>query len=128
METDLHLTRDNVVVLTHDPFLTPRLCRELTPDASPLAEAPAVRALTLDQIRRYAADHNSDPAHFPGQSADVTPAAALFAKERGIHPYAMPASPICSPSPAPMPGRSANRRVRHWPNGRAPGVSASTWS
>ena len=51
VETDLHLTRDNVVVLTHDPFLTGRLCRELSANAVPLENRPAVRALTLAQVR-----------------------------------------------------------------------------
>src|ERR1700676_374017 len=51
VETDLHLTRDNVVVLSHDPFLSDRLCRTLSPDAVALVPQPAVSALTLAQIR-----------------------------------------------------------------------------
>jgi glycerophosphoryl diester phosphodiesterase len=90
VETDLHLTRDGVVVLTHDPFLTDRLCRELTPAAVPLARRPAVRSLTLGQVREYAADRNPDPARFPDQDDDATPAARLFAEERGTHPFAVP--------------------------------------
>jgi glycerophosphoryl diester phosphodiesterase len=91
VETDLHLTRDDVVVLSHDAFLTGRLCRELTSHAVPLGERLPVRALTLDQLRHYAADCNPDPARFPDQVAEVTPLAELFAGERGLHPFAVPA-------------------------------------
>jgi glycerophosphoryl diester phosphodiesterase len=90
VETDLHLTRDGVVVLSHDAVLTGRLCRALAPNAVPLGERPAVRALTLEQVRLYAADRNPDPACFPDQSPDVTPLAQLFADDRGIHPFAVP--------------------------------------
>src|SRR5271156_1474281 len=64
VETDLHLTRDNAVVLTHDPFLTGRLCRALAADALPLSNRLSVRSLTLAQIRAYAADRNPGPARF----------------------------------------------------------------
>ncbi len=90
VETDLHLTRDGVVVLTHDPFLTDRLCRGLSADAPLLAQRPAVRSLTLAQVRMVAADRNPDPARFPEQTAVETPAARLFAVERGMSSYTVP--------------------------------------
>src|SRR5260370_13278756 len=90
VETDLHLTRDGVVVLSHEAFLTGRLCRELSPEAVPLEDRPAVRGLTLDQVRLCAADRNPDPARFHDQTLDVTPLAQLFADGQGIHPFAVP--------------------------------------
>ena len=90
IETDLHLTRDDVVVLSHDPFLISRHCREVSPNAVPLANRPSVRSLTLAQIRCYAADQNPDSARFRDQTAAVTPVAQQFAAARGIGPFAVP--------------------------------------
>ncbi len=76
IETDVHLSRDDVAVLFHDSHLTDRLC---TP--SPGAAAPLVRSLTLEQLRGY----RIGPA-----AQTVTPAAQRFAEQRGIHPYGIP--------------------------------------
>jgi glycerophosphoryl diester phosphodiesterase len=84
VETDLHLTRDSVVVLCHDPLLDGRTLRP-TPPAGTL-----VSALSLAELRTYRADRNPDPVRFPTQDAAVTPLAALFAAEHGINPYAIP--------------------------------------
>lgn len=52
IETDLALTKDGVLVLAHDPRLNPALARAA--DGRWLvAEGPAIRALTLDELRRY---------------------------------------------------------------------------
>lgn len=52
LETDLAVTRDGVVVISHDPVLNPDLTRG--PDGQWLATAgPAIRTLTLDELRRY---------------------------------------------------------------------------
>ena len=52
LETDLAVTRDDVVVISHDPVLNPDLTRG--PDGQWLASAgPAIRTLTLDELRRY---------------------------------------------------------------------------
>src|SRR5260370_38486780 len=87
VETDLHLTRDGVVVLSHEAFLTGRLCRELSPEAVPLEDRPAVRGLPLAPVRLWAADRNPDPARFPDPPPDGTPWAHLFAAGQGIHPF-----------------------------------------
>src|SRR5437868_7813113 len=67
VETDLHLSRDGVPVVTHDPEISEHLCRlpegKAAPD--PLTRPP-VRALTLAQLRQYRADGNPDPRRFPG--------------------------------------------------------------
>lgn len=52
LETDLAVTRDGIVVLSHDPVLNPDLTRG--PDGQWLATAgPAIRTLTLDELQRY---------------------------------------------------------------------------
>ncbi|HZU35437.1 MAG TPA: glycerophosphodiester phosphodiesterase family protein, partial [Gemmataceae bacterium] len=84
IETDLHLTRDGIVVLCHDPRLDPRIYHPAPPPEA------AVSALNLADLRVYCADGNPDPVRFPAQAATVTPLAAVFAEHHGLHPYAVP--------------------------------------
>lgn len=52
LETDLAVTRDGVVVISHDPVLNPALTRG--PDGQWLTAAgPAIRTLSLDELMRY---------------------------------------------------------------------------
>lgn len=83
IETDLHLTRDGVVVLCHEPYVSAHLFRDV-------AEPRPICQLTLAELRQYEADRNPDPARFPAQDATVTPLAARFAAEHDIAPYAVP--------------------------------------
>jgi glycerophosphoryl diester phosphodiesterase len=72
LETDLGVTRDDVIVIAHDPVLNPDLVR--TSDGRWLtAKGPAIRTLTLDELRRYDIGR-IDPAsryatQFPSQVA-----------------------------------------------------------
>src|SRR6185437_3481876 len=62
IETDVHLTADNVPVLYHDHTLSERLCRLLPAGTGPApARRPLLRRLTLAQLRGYRADLNPDP-------------------------------------------------------------------
>jgi glycerophosphoryl diester phosphodiesterase len=91
IETDVHLTRDGVAVLCHDPLLLNPPCSLLRPESAAAAAAPPqVSRLTLADVRGYRADGNSDPRRFPEQRAAVTPLAALFAEKHGLHPYGIP--------------------------------------
>jgi glycerophosphoryl diester phosphodiesterase len=91
IETDVHLTGDGVAVLCHDPLLCDPPYRLLRPgSAGSFAMPPLVSRLTLADLRGYRADGNPDPSRFPDQSAAVTPLAALFAKQHGLHPYGIP--------------------------------------
>jgi glycerophosphoryl diester phosphodiesterase len=91
IETDVHLTRDDVPVLCHDPHITERLCKLLpNRNAAPPTDRPMVRSLTLEELRCYRADVNPDTARFPNQSADAPPLARAFAAARDMHPYAIP--------------------------------------
>ncbi|MBI5200211.1 MAG: MFS transporter, partial [Elusimicrobia bacterium] len=51
LELDLHATKDDVLVVTHDPFLSPELC--LGPNGERLTEKAWVRKLTLKELQRY---------------------------------------------------------------------------
>ena len=65
IETDVHLTKDDVAVLFHD--------------ARPAVNAPLIRSLTLEQLRAY---HVGNAA--------PTPLALRFAVGRGLDPYGIP--------------------------------------
>jgi len=91
IETDVHLTRDGVAVLCHDPLLCDPPCRLLgSGSAASSGVPPWVSRSTLADLRGYRADGNPDPGRFPDQSAAVTPLAALFAEQHGLHPYGIP--------------------------------------
>src|SRR5437763_12408148 len=52
LETDLAVTKDDVIVISHDPFLNPDMVRD--PEGRWLtAKGPAIRTLTLAELRRY---------------------------------------------------------------------------
>jgi glycerophosphoryl diester phosphodiesterase len=94
VETDLHLTRDGVLVCYHDPFLPGRTCRLASPGASngrnSCNDSVPLSTLTLADLRDYRADRNPDPTRFPIQDSGVTPAARLLSNLRGTDPYQIP--------------------------------------
>jgi glycerophosphoryl diester phosphodiesterase len=91
IETDVHLTRDGVPVLIHDPAVSERLCRQLPAlDGSNPQRCVLVSTLTLDQLSRLAADRNPDPKRFPEQDPSITSLAGWFCGHHGMHPYAPP--------------------------------------
>lgn len=77
IETDLHLTRDGVVVLCHEPAL--RL---------PSGCLLWVRDATLTQLRQCRVP--VDSRHFPEQRAEATPLAAWFAEQHEFDAHAPP--------------------------------------
>jgi len=92
LELDLHLTRDGIIVVTHDPRIGPQLARLVSGSASPDPVCiPLVSRLTRAELLGYRANRNPDPVGFPDQDALVTPAAALFAAERQQALYTPPA-------------------------------------
>lgn len=91
IETDLHLSCDGQVVVSHDPTIGPRLCR-LVPGytgAEPVSR-PLLSQLTVAQLRCYQADGNPDPARFPTQDNTSTPVATAFSQQRGVNVYGLP--------------------------------------
>ena len=52
IETDMAVTQDDVVVMSHDPFLNPDIVRD--PDGHWLsAKGPPIRTLSFDELARY---------------------------------------------------------------------------
>jgi glycerophosphoryl diester phosphodiesterase len=91
LETDLHLTADDVPILYHDPQVQPRLCSlRAGANAPDPAVQPLVRSLTLGQLRGYRVEHNPDAARFPRQDTVATPLARQYAAERDLDPLGIP--------------------------------------
>ncbi len=91
IETDVHLTRDGVPVLYHDPAISARICRRPRGSRSPdPATEPLISSLTLAELRGYRANRNPDRRRFPDQNASITPLARNVARSLGIEPYTPP--------------------------------------
>jgi glycerophosphoryl diester phosphodiesterase len=70
LETDLAITKDDVVVISHDPLLNPDLVRG--PDGQWIrAPGPMIRSLTLAELKRYDIGRTNPASRyakqFPGQ-------------------------------------------------------------
>jgi glycerophosphoryl diester phosphodiesterase len=73
LETDLAVTRDGIVVISHDPVLNPALTRG--PDGQWLAAAgPAIRTLTLDELKRYDIGRMDPASKYAQQFPEQKPA------------------------------------------------------
>jgi glycerophosphoryl diester phosphodiesterase len=87
IETDVHLTRDSVPVLCHDPVLNDTVSAFLRNDVEALQQ---VSRMTLEEVRQLVVARNPDPSRFPDQDSQVTSAADYFAMVHSLHPYATP--------------------------------------
>ena len=73
LETDLALTRDGVLVLSHDPQLNPDLVRG--PDGKWIAgQGPAIRALDLAEVRRFDVGRLNPDSRYSVQWREQQPA------------------------------------------------------
>ncbi len=63
LEMDVSVTKDNVLVLSHNPHLLPEIC--LNPEGLPAAEIP-IRSLTLKQLKKFDCGSLQNP-RFPKQ-------------------------------------------------------------
>ncbi|QDG52393.1 glycerophosphodiester phosphodiesterase [Persicimonas caeni] len=89
LEFDLHLSKDDRLVVWHDPFVSAKKCVvpdgvDDLPDPAALRAKDArlrVRNLTADQLARYRCTQNPDPKRFPAQDASPT---ALAGDDYGI--------------------------------------------
>lgn len=79
LEMDLHFTKDDVVVVWHDPILSKTKCAldpaapaPLPPDPDTLPDSDpqlAIRALTLAELQKYRCARNPEPAVYTAQAA-----------------------------------------------------------
>src|SRR5207237_1059506 len=91
IETDLHLSRDGVPVLHHDPNISERLGVVRTGfDVPDPRTRPAVASLTVEELRAYRIVRNPQPARFPTQHSSETPLARLWAGQLGLDAYSIP--------------------------------------
>jgi glycerophosphoryl diester phosphodiesterase len=90
IETDIHLTRDGIPVLCHDPFLSPAIFRRSGGSGAALVSPILIRHMSLPDLREWAASGNPAPERFPDQRADVTSLARICATEHKIDPFSVP--------------------------------------
>jgi glycerophosphoryl diester phosphodiesterase len=91
LETDLHLTRDGVVVLCHDARVTRRLFRRISRRVPAPSRQPLVGSLALEQLRGYSSSVNPDRGRFPDQDATPGPLAGWYAARHRLDPWFVPA-------------------------------------
>jgi glycerophosphoryl diester phosphodiesterase len=73
IETDMDVTKDDVVVISHNPFLSPDLVRG--PDGQWLAaKGPPIRTLTLAELSRYDIGRLNPQSAYARQFPDQQPA------------------------------------------------------
>ena len=73
LETDLAVTKDGVLVISHDPLLNPDLVRG--PDGKWLAsKGPPIHSLTLDQLRTYDVGRTNPASAYGKQFPEQSPA------------------------------------------------------
>ncbi len=64
LELDLNVTKDGVLVVSHEQYVTPGRC--LGPGGKRLEKAVPIRSLTLSELKKYDCGSLTDPA-LPGQ-------------------------------------------------------------
>ena len=73
LETDLAVTKDGVLVISHDPLLNPDLTRG--PDGKWLtSKGPAIHSLTLEQLRTYDIGRTNPDSAYGKQYPEQQPA------------------------------------------------------
>lgn len=76
LECDLHLTRDGVPVIWHDPMVGPRFARHRS--GEPLTKPVAIAQATWDELRQLVVDGNPDPGLWSEQRAEPGTATPLW--------------------------------------------------
>jgi glycerophosphoryl diester phosphodiesterase len=72
LETDLAVTRDGVVVISHDPYLNPDIVRG--PDGAWLAaKGPTIRSITFEELQRYDIGRTNPASSYAKGFPDQTP-------------------------------------------------------
>ena len=72
LETDLAVTSDDIVVLSHDPMLNPDLTRD-EHGTWLAARGPAIRSLTLAELRRFDVGRINPTSNYARQFPDQAP-------------------------------------------------------
>ena len=64
LEMDIAVTKDNQLVISHDPFITPERCLDV--DGKPLKDKIAIHTLSLEEVKKYDCGSIKNPK-FPNQ-------------------------------------------------------------
>jgi glycerophosphoryl diester phosphodiesterase len=72
LETDLAITKDDVVVISHDPMLNPDLVRG--PDGKWITAGPPIHSLTLTELKRYDIGRLNPASKYAQQFPEQKPA------------------------------------------------------
>lgn len=113
LELDMNVSSDNVVVIAHEPRITPERC--LGPDGKKLEKAVPIRSLTLAELKKYDCGSLTDPAFkqqlpVPGERIPTLDEVFAMVKASGYQAAATvqfdietkisPSEPELSPAPA----------------------------
>jgi glycerophosphoryl diester phosphodiesterase len=92
LETDNHLTRDGVPVLSHDPYVDTGKCRRTDGQPYTFADEVLIRRLTLRQLQsRFICDGVIRTGTPQTNNRSLSPVAVAFAKQEGlVDPYVDP--------------------------------------
>jgi len=75
LEMDMHVTKDNVIVLTHDPYLNPKLC--IDKNGKAISGDILVHGLTLKELQSYDCGALQNPKFSEQQPVPKTPIPTL---------------------------------------------------
>ncbi len=113
LEMDMGVTRDDVIVISHEPAITPERC--LGPDGKPPEKPLPIRSLTLEEVKKYdcgSLPHPKFPEQVPAPGARIPTLDEVFALvEASTQPAAakvqfntetkiFPSQPELTPAPA----------------------------
>jgi len=74
LELDVGVTRDRVVVVAHDPYVPPSICRHADGRAIEGERGPLLRDLSLAEVQAWdCGSLNPDPARFPEPPREARP-------------------------------------------------------
>lgn len=131
LEMDMGVTKDGVIVISHEPNVSPAVC--LGPDGKKMDKPVPIRSLTLDEVKKYDCGSLKNP-RFPEQipapgtriptldevfalvEASTYPAAAGV--QFNIETKIFPAEPGLTPQPAEFAKLTADIVRRHGMSGR----------
>ncbi len=113
LEMDLGVTKDNVIVISHEPYLVPERC--LGPEGETLQKPVPIRSLTLAELKKYDCGSLADPKFprqlpVPGERIPTLDEVFAIVKASGypaagkvefnLETKIFPGEPELSPSPA----------------------------
>ncbi len=90
IETDVHLSADDVPILFHNSHVSHRFQGRLHSGSTDCTVQTPIRSLPLAAIRGYRVDRDPELCPVPNQNNKATPLALLFADRQGIYPFTPP--------------------------------------